>query len=119
MRLHRVMVHKFKKKIWLATKQYFVSFVATKCNHVMCHYSLSFNVRDFKKNHFILRKIEYIVYVYIVNINLHSYRGSVSRHLSQLARSAESIGDGDLVDKRIRSAMAWNLLPAQVWSILL
>ena len=38
----------------------------------------------------------------------------MGRHLSQLARAADSLCDGDLVDRCIRSNMSWNLLPTAV-----
>ena len=36
------------------------------------------------------------------------------KHLSLLARTAESICDGDLVDRQVRGNGNWNLLPTQV-----
>lgn len=36
-----------------------------------------------------------------------------SRHLDQIALAADSLSRGDLVDRRIRSSMAWSLLPTQ------
>ena len=41
-------------------------------------------------------------------------RGSKNKHLELLARAADSIAEGDLVDRRIRSKQAWSLLPLQV-----
>lgn len=38
----------------------------------------------------------------------------MGRHLSQLARAADSLCDGDLVDRCIRSNQSWNLLPTAV-----
>ncbi|XP_078402409.1 replication factor C subunit 1 isoform X1 [Cetorhinus maximus] len=38
---------------------------------------------------------------------------NMRKHLMLLSKTAESICDGDLVDKRIRSLQAWNLLPTQ------
>ncbi|XP_033727774.1 replication factor C subunit 1-like [Pecten maximus] len=48
-----------------------------------------------------------------INVVPYAARGNAARHLSLLARTAHSITDGDLVDKAIRSRMAWNLLPTQ------
>ncbi|XP_041360939.1 replication factor C subunit 1-like isoform X2 [Gigantopelta aegis] len=49
-------------------------------------------------------------YIYV---NPFAARGNTSKHLSLLARTAESICDGDLADRLIRSASNWNLLPTQ------
>ncbi|XP_067892782.1 replication factor C subunit 1 [Heterodontus francisci] len=38
---------------------------------------------------------------------------NLRKHLMLLSKTAESICDGDLVDKRIRSLQTWNLLPTQ------
>ncbi|XP_078072170.1 replication factor C subunit 1 isoform X3 [Mustelus asterias] len=38
---------------------------------------------------------------------------NMKKHLMLLSKTAESICDGDLVDKRIRSLQTWNLLPTQ------
>ncbi|XP_072352688.1 replication factor C subunit 1 isoform X2 [Scyliorhinus torazame] len=38
---------------------------------------------------------------------------NMKKHLMLLSKTAESICDGDLVDKRIRSLQMWNLLPTQ------
>ncbi|XP_048402000.1 replication factor C subunit 1 isoform X3 [Stegostoma tigrinum] len=38
---------------------------------------------------------------------------NMKKHLMLLSKTAESICDGDLVDKRIRSLQMWNLLPIQ------
>ncbi|GCC24657.1 hypothetical protein chiPu_0003059 [Chiloscyllium punctatum] len=38
---------------------------------------------------------------------------NMKKHLMLLSKTAESICDGDLVDKRIRSLQSWNLLPTQ------
>lgn len=35
-------------------------------------------------------------------------------HLVLLSKTADSISDGDLVDRRIRSGQNWSLLPTQV-----
>ncbi|XP_060066245.1 replication factor C subunit 1-like [Ylistrum balloti] len=48
-----------------------------------------------------------------INVVPYAARGNAAKHLSLLARTAHSISDGDLVDKAIRSRMAWNLLPTQ------
>ncbi|OWF54886.1 Replication factor C subunit 1 [Mizuhopecten yessoensis] len=48
-----------------------------------------------------------------INVFPYAARGNASKHLSLLARTAQSISDGDLVDKAIRSRMAWSLLPTQ------
>ncbi|KFZ56599.1 Replication factor C subunit 1, partial [Antrostomus carolinensis] len=39
--------------------------------------------------------------------------GNVKKHLVLLSRAADSICDGDIVDKQIRSKQNWNLLPTQ------
>uniref|UniRef100_A0A673FRR8 Replication factor C subunit 1 n=1 Tax=Sinocyclocheilus rhinocerous TaxID=307959 RepID=A0A673FRR8_9TELE len=39
--------------------------------------------------------------------------GNLKNHLVLLSKTADSICDGDLVDKRIRSRQAWSLLPTQ------
>ncbi|XP_054019968.1 replication factor C subunit 1 [Dryobates pubescens] len=39
--------------------------------------------------------------------------GNLKKHLMLLSRTADSICDGDLVDRQIRSKQTWNLLPTQ------
>ncbi|KFZ65815.1 Replication factor C subunit 1, partial [Podiceps cristatus] len=39
--------------------------------------------------------------------------GNLKKHLVLLSRAADSISDGDIVDKQIRSKQNWNLLPTQ------
>ncbi|KAG7485279.1 replication factor C subunit 1 [Solea senegalensis] len=39
--------------------------------------------------------------------------GDLKSHLVLLSKTADSISDGDLVDRRIRSAQNWSLLPTQ------
>ncbi|NP_001006456.2 replication factor C subunit 1 [Gallus gallus] len=39
--------------------------------------------------------------------------GDLKKHLMLLSRAADSICDGDLVDKQIRTKQSWNLLPTQ------
>ncbi|OPJ71031.1 replication factor C subunit 1 [Patagioenas fasciata monilis] len=39
--------------------------------------------------------------------------GDLKKHLVLLSRAADSICDGDIVDKQIRSKQNWNLLPTQ------
>ncbi|XP_030047166.1 replication factor C subunit 1 isoform X2 [Microcaecilia unicolor] len=39
--------------------------------------------------------------------------GDMKKHLLLLSRTADSICDGDLVDRRIRSSQTWSLLPTQ------
>ncbi|XP_068134562.1 replication factor C subunit 1 isoform X2 [Hyperolius riggenbachi] len=39
--------------------------------------------------------------------------GNVKKHLLLLSKTADSISDGDLVDRAIRSKQAWGLLPTQ------
>uniref|UniRef100_A0A8C4JNN6 Replication factor C subunit 1 n=1 Tax=Dromaius novaehollandiae TaxID=8790 RepID=A0A8C4JNN6_DRONO len=39
--------------------------------------------------------------------------GNLKKHLVLLSRAADSICDGDLVDRQIRSKQNWNLLPVQ------
>ncbi|KAM4750984.1 LOW QUALITY PROTEIN: replication factor C subunit 1 [Anableps anableps] len=40
-------------------------------------------------------------------------RGEMKSHLVLLSKTADSIADGDLVDRRIRSGQNWSLLPTQ------
>uniref|UniRef100_A0A3B3W2L3 Replication factor C subunit 1 n=1 Tax=Poecilia latipinna TaxID=48699 RepID=A0A3B3W2L3_9TELE len=40
-------------------------------------------------------------------------RGDMKSHLVLLSKAADSIADGDLVDRRIRSSQNWSLLPTQ------
>ncbi|KAJ6655370.1 hypothetical protein lerEdw1_005428 [Lerista edwardsae] len=39
--------------------------------------------------------------------------GNMKKHLMLLSKAADSISDGDLVDRQIRSKQNWNLLPTQ------
>lgn len=39
-------------------------------------------------------------------------------HLVLLSKTADSISDGDLVDRQIRSRQNWSLLPTQVMAPL-
>lgn len=41
-------------------------------------------------------------------------RGNLKNHLVLLSKTADSICDGDLVDRQIRSRQTWSLLPTQV-----
>lgn len=43
-----------------------------------------------------------------------SPRGNMEKHLVLLSKAADSICDGDLVDRQIRSKQNWSLLPTQV-----
>lgn len=43
-----------------------------------------------------------------------SHSGDLKSHLVLLSKTADSISDGDLVDRRIRSGQNWSLLPTQV-----
>uniref|UniRef100_A0A672NX81 Replication factor C subunit 1 n=1 Tax=Sinocyclocheilus grahami TaxID=75366 RepID=A0A672NX81_SINGR len=48
------------------------------------------------------------------NYTLHKTNGrSIGLHNVQIKKKTDSICDGDLVDKRIRSRQAWSLLPTQ------
>ncbi|CAH1248246.1 RFC1 [Branchiostoma lanceolatum] len=47
------------------------------------------------------------------HVQPHAARGNVKKHLSLLSQTADSICDGDLVDKLIRSRQSWGLLPTQ------
>lgn len=40
--------------------------------------------------------------------------GNMKAHLVLLSKTADSISDGDLVDREIRSRQNWSLLPTQV-----
>lgn len=46
--------------------------------------------------------------------SLSLIRGDLKSHLVLLSKTADSIADGDLVDRRIRSGQNWSLLPSQV-----
>lgn len=46
-------------------------------------------------------------------------RGNLKKHLVLLSRAADSICDGDIVDRQIRSKQNWNLLPTQVSTALM
>ncbi|XP_050803366.1 replication factor C subunit 1 [Gopherus flavomarginatus] len=48
-----------------------------------------------------------------VHVKPVAARGNMKKHLMLLSRAADSICDGDLVDKQIRSKQNWNLLPMQ------
>ncbi|KAL8584248.1 hypothetical protein ACOMHN_034933 [Nucella lapillus] len=48
-----------------------------------------------------------------VSVSPFAARGDRTRHLSLLARAADSICEGDLVDRRIRAQGCWSLLPTQ------
>ena len=41
-------------------------------------------------------------------------RGDLKQTLRLLAEAADCVSDGDIVEKRIRSASQWGLLPVQV-----
>lgn len=47
-------------------------------------------------------------------VNFIFSRGNLKKHLVLLSRAADSICDGDIVDRQIRSKQNWNLLPTQV-----
>ena len=51
-----------------------------------------------------------LLYVFITSI----FRGNVIATLKCLAKAADSLCDGDLVEKKIRSSSNWTLLPLQV-----
>ena len=42
------------------------------------------------------------------------FDSNMKEHLRFLARAADSIADGDLVDRCIRRGQKWSLLPVQV-----
>lgn len=44
--------------------------------------------------------------------------GNLKAHLVLLSKTADSISDGDLVDRQIRSRQNWSLLPTQVKATL-
>ncbi|XP_022300540.1 replication factor C subunit 1-like [Crassostrea virginica] len=46
-----------------------------------------------------------------IHVIPYAAKGNMGRHLSQLARAADSLCEGDLVDRCIRSNQSWNLLP--------
>ncbi|XP_048704503.2 replication factor C subunit 1 isoform X1 [Caretta caretta] len=48
-----------------------------------------------------------------VHVKPVAARGNMIKHLMLLSRAADSICDGDLVDRQIRSKQNWNLLPTQ------
>ncbi|CAC5383730.1 RFC1 [Mytilus coruscus] len=49
-------------------------------------------------------------YIHVVP---YAAKGNVGKHLSQLSRAADSLCDGDLVDKCVRTGQQWGLLPTQ------
>ncbi|XP_010135025.1 PREDICTED: replication factor C subunit 1, partial [Buceros rhinoceros silvestris] len=48
-----------------------------------------------------------------VHVKPSAAGGNLKKHLMLLSRAADSICDGDIVDKQIRSKQNWNLLPTQ------
>ncbi|NXC06252.1 RFC1 factor, partial [Orthonyx spaldingii] len=48
-----------------------------------------------------------------VHVKPAAAEGNLKKHLMLLSRAADSICDGDIVDKQIRSKQNWNLLPTQ------
>ncbi|XP_003972215.2 replication factor C subunit 1 isoform X1 [Takifugu rubripes] len=48
-----------------------------------------------------------------LNVRPAAAGGNLKSHLMLLSKAADSISDGDLVDKRIRSGQNWSLLPTQ------
>lgn len=46
--------------------------------------------------------------------SVSSDSGNMKAHLVLLSKTADSISDGDLVDRQIRSRQSWSLLPTQV-----
>ncbi|KAL4217963.1 replication factor C subunit 1 [Mactra antiquata] len=48
-----------------------------------------------------------------IHVSPFAAKGSTSRHLSLLARSADSLCDSDLCEKKIRSQQSWSLLPLE------
>uniref|UniRef100_A0A8C6LCL4 Replication factor C subunit 1 n=1 Tax=Nothobranchius furzeri TaxID=105023 RepID=A0A8C6LCL4_NOTFU len=48
-----------------------------------------------------------------VHVRPAAARGDMKSHLVLLSKTADSICDGDLVDRRIRSGQNWSLLPTQ------
>ncbi|XP_061833231.2 replication factor C subunit 1 isoform X1 [Nerophis lumbriciformis] len=48
-----------------------------------------------------------------LNVRPAAAGGDAKSHLVLLSKTADSISDGDLVDKRIRSGQNWSLLPTQ------
>ncbi|XP_061566368.1 replication factor C subunit 1 isoform X2 [Cololabis saira] len=48
-----------------------------------------------------------------LNVRPAAARGDTKAHLVLLSKTADSISDGDLVDRKIRSGQNWSLLPTQ------
>ncbi|XP_056890952.1 replication factor C subunit 1 isoform X2 [Takifugu flavidus] len=48
-----------------------------------------------------------------LNVRPIAAGGNLKSHLMLISKAADSISDGDLVDKRIRSGQNWSLLPTQ------
>ncbi|TNM86087.1 hypothetical protein fugu_008358 [Takifugu bimaculatus] len=48
-----------------------------------------------------------------LNVRPAAAGGNLKSHLMLISKAADSISDGDLVDKRIRSGQNWSLLPTQ------
>ena len=43
-----------------------------------------------------------------------NYRGDLKKHLDLISKAADSMCQGDLVDRAIRTTQRWSLLPTQV-----
>lgn len=50
----------------------------------------------------------------LITNSVSSDSGNMKAHLVLLSKTADSISDGDLVDRQIRSRQSWSLLPTQV-----
>lgn len=88
----------------------------TVCN---CHKVKIFYVCRHVAEFFPVRWICNIQYC-ICHFLFTCFRGDKAQHLSLLARTADSISQGDLVDRLVRTRGSWNLLPIQVhiWKLI-
>uniref|UniRef100_UPI00358E64FA replication factor C subunit 1 n=1 Tax=Myxine glutinosa TaxID=7769 RepID=UPI00358E64FA len=55
------------------------------------------------------------VYENYLHVRPHAAGGNMKQHLTLLSKAAESIANGDLVDRLIRSRQLWKLLPTQAF----
>lgn len=91
----------------LRTKPPFLSLLIL-CHHTYIYYTNN-NVSVIP--YFI--KFETRLFFFCV-FHVFSHSGDQKAHLVLLSKTADSISDGDLVDRRIRSRQNWSLLPTQV-----
>ena len=61
-----------------------------------------------------LRYVLRCVGMYLLSPPLHTRRGNPIQHLRCLALAADSLCDGDVIERTIRKDSRWGLLPLQV-----